>query len=201
MRSQRRSTDERRAELADAALQIIAKRGISELSTKAVADAVGLTTGAIFRHFASMDELLGAVAERVEAVLAASYPPGDLAPLARLVAFVEARSAAVAGRVGILPLMLSDQFALALPEVAARRLRAAIQETREFLVTTLAEAQAAHEVRRDVEPAPLAVIVMGTVQMLAMPSSHAPHGRREVLAPMVRETLVRLLEPVSPRRA
>jgi hypothetical protein len=32
------------------------------------------------------------------------------------------------------------------------------------------------------------VIVMGTVQMLAMPSSHALHGRREVLAPMIRET-------------
>jgi hypothetical protein len=87
---------------------------IAEPSTKAVADAVGLTTGAIFPgHFASMDEPLGAVAERDEPCLR-QLPAGNLAPLARLVAFVEARPA-VAGRSGF-SRWLSDQFALALPD-------------------------------------------------------------------------------------
>jgi len=200
MRSRRRPTDERRVELADAALQIIATRGIAELNTKAVAEAVGLTTGAIFRHFASMDELLIAVAERVEAVLTESYPPEDLAPLDRLSGFIAARSAAVGDRVGILRLMLSEQFALALPEAAARRLRAAVAATRAYLVTTLAAAQAARQVRRDVEPEVLAVIVMGTIQMLAMLSNHG-HGKHAASPTAIREALVRLLAaPVPPRR-
>ena len=200
MRSRRRTTDERRVELADAALQIIATRGIAELNTKAVAEAVGLTTGAIFRHFASMDDLLIAVAERVEAVLAASYPPSDLAPLDRLSGFIAARSSAVGDRVGILRLMLSEQFALALPEAAARRLRGAVQATRAYLVTTLAAAQAERQVRRDVEPEALAVIVMGTIQMLAMLGNHG-HGRAVASLPAIREALVRLLAaPVPTRR-
>ena len=45
---------------------------------------VGLSTGAIFRHFASLDALLEAIVTRVEAVLAATYPPADLPPRERL---------------------------------------------------------------------------------------------------------------------
>jgi len=190
----RRTTVERRVELADAALEIIARRGISELTTRNVAESVGLTTGAIFRHFASLDALLVAVAERVGDLLDASYPPAGLAPLERLEHFVEARSTAVGDRVGILRLMQSEQFALALPEAAARRLRAAIDATRAFLIATLAEAQAAKQIRGDVTPEAMAVIVMGTIQMLVMSTTHGPRVRR-VEPHAIRAALVRLLAP------
>ena len=193
MRTPRRPTAERRAELADAALAIIATRGIAALTTRTLAEAVGLTTGAIFRHFASLDALLVAVAERVEQVLASTYPPTTLAPRARLEGFVAARSAAVGEHVGILRLMLSEQFALALPAAAARRRRAAVVASQTFLTTTIAEAQAAGELRQDLAPEVLAVIVMGTIQLLGLASTR-PHAG-PARADAVRVGLARLLAP------
>jgi len=194
MSAQRRPTVERRAELADAALEIIASRGISELTTKNVAKAVGLTTGAIFRHFETLDALLVAVAERVADILEATYPPAGLAPLERLERFVEARSVAVGGRGGILRLMLSEQFALALPQPAARRLGAAVDATRAFLVATVAEAQASRQIRDDIAPEALAVVVMGTIQMLGISAHRAPRTRLADPS-VIRAALVRLLAP------
>jgi Bacterial regulatory proteins, tetR family len=45
----RRSSSERQVELTDAALRIVATRGIAALSTRSVAEERGLTSGALFR--------------------------------------------------------------------------------------------------------------------------------------------------------
>ncbi|MBW2380322.1 MAG: helix-turn-helix transcriptional regulator, partial [Deltaproteobacteria bacterium] len=110
----RRSSEVRQLELTDAALHIIATRGITALSTRSLAEQVGFSSGAIFRHFASLDALLDAVVARVEAVLDSTYPHRELPAQERLQRFVEARSAAVGDQVGILRLVLSEQFLLAL---------------------------------------------------------------------------------------
>jgi AcrR family transcriptional regulator len=121
----RRSTEARQAELIDAALHIIATRGIAALTTRSLAEHVGLTGGAIFRHFASIDALIEAVVGRVESVMESTFPPSGLPPGERLDRFVEARSTAVGGQVGIMQLMLSEQFLLALRRAARRGSRAA----------------------------------------------------------------------------
>jgi AcrR family transcriptional regulator len=193
MAGRRQSSEVRQVELTDAALRIIATRGIAALTTRALADQVGLSTGAIFRHFVSLDALLEAVAARVEALLEETYPPPDLPPLERLERFVEARSAAVGGQAGVLRLMLSEQFLLALPEAASERLAACVDRTRAFLAACLREGQAAGQVRADVPAEALAPIVMGTVQMLALQRVNA---RREASdARGVRVGLVALLRP------
>lgn len=167
MRERRRPSEVRQVELADAALRLIASKGIAALSTRALADEVGLTTGAIFRHFSTIDAVLEAVVERVEAVLEATFPDEALPPLARLEAFIEARSTAVADQLGILRLVLSEQFQLALPRKASARLAACVEKTRTFLVSCVRQAQRDGALRDDVAPAEAARIVMGTIQMVA----------------------------------
>lgn len=200
----RKSSKERKAELTDAALEIIAARGITALSTRSLASQVGLTSGAIFRHFASFEEVLEAVVERVEAVLSGSYPPTTLPGVERLERFVEARSTAVGAQLGILRLMHSDQFLLALPKKGAERLSVCVQETREFLLACLRDGQASGEIRRDLRPEALVPIVMGTVQMLAL--SSAGVRRTAVDAQCVRASLLVLLRteagapPAAPKR-
>lgn len=187
MTDTRRSSETRQAELTDAALHLIGTRGIAALSTRALADEVGLSTGAIFRHFDSLDDLLDAVVERVEGVLEATYPPMTLPPLQRLQAFVENRATAVGKRKGILRLVLSDQFQLALPREGSRRLKACVEQTADFVVTCLREASADGTVRDDVDASALAPIVMGTIQMLALsPTKNDPHGAIAALFTLLR---------------
>lgn len=191
MGEQRRTTEVRQVELIDAALHIIATRGISALTTRSLAESVGLSSGAIFRHFPTIDALLDAVVARVEAVLDSSYPSAGLEPRERIEQFVTARSAAVGSQLGILRLMLSEQFSLALPAVGSARLAGCKQRTREFLLQCILEGQAAGQIRADLDAAALALVVMGTTQMVAL----APTRQRAAEAQAVRDTLAALLRP------
>ena len=187
----RRASEIRQVELTDAALHIIATKGIAALSTRSLAEQVGLSSGAIFRHFATLDALLEAVVGRVEAVLEATYPPATLPPLARLERFMEVRSAAVGQQLGILRLVLSEQFLLALPKSGSERLAACVERTRAFVARCLREGQRVGEVRADLSVEALAPIVMGTVQMLALSTASAK--RRAIEAESVRDALLVLL--------
>lgn len=198
MTETRRSSEVRKGELTDAALHIIATQGIASLSTRALADQVGLTTGAIFRHFESLDALLDAVVCRVEAVLDSTFPPADISPSERLFHFVEARSSAVGNQLGILRLVLSEQFLLALPKDGSARLSRCVMKTRVFLRECIQEAQQTGEIRSDVDAGGLAAVVMGTIQILALSAAHP--GHQAVDAAQVRQVLARLIQvPVKSR--
>lgn len=194
----RLSSELRQMELVDAALHIIATEGITALSTRSLAEHVGLTTGAIFRHFASLEALLDAVVARVEAVLEASYPPASLPPLERLERFMETRSSAVGNQLGILRLFVSEQFSLALPEHSRERLAACVKKSRAFVVGCLREAQSTGEVRADLDADVLAPIVMGTMQMLAVARGSTTH--RVADPRRVRDGLLTLLRPAAATR-
>lgn len=182
MGERRRVSEVRQAELTDAALHIITTKGIAALTTRSLATRVGLSTGAIFRHFASLEALLEAVVARVETVLDSTYPPQTLPPIERLERFVEMRSTAVGNQLGILRLVLSEQFLLALPKSGSTRLSTCVHKTRAFVLDCLREAQAAGDVRADLPVETLAPIVMGTVQMLALSPSKARQREAETRA-------------------
>lgn len=191
----RRASEIRQAELTDAALHIIATKGIAALNTRSLAAQVGLSTGAIFRHFASLDALLDAVVARVEAVLASTYPSPKLPPLQRLKCFIEARSTAVGNQLGILRLVLSEQFLLALPKRSSARLSACVQQSRTFVLDCIFEAQHCGDIRADLPAETLAPIVMGTVQMLALSPSNTK--QRNVESRAVLDSLLALVRPAT----
>lgn len=194
MRVGRRASEVRQVELIDAALRLVATRGIAALTTRSLAAEVGLTTGAIFRHFASLEALLEAVVSRVEVVIEATYPPADLPAVERLERFIVARSTAVGKQLGILRLVLSEQFLLALPKSASTRLAGCVKKTRSFVLRCLRDAQRAGELRADLPAEALAPIVMGTVQMLALSPVKPRQREREVRA-VLRSLLVLLRSP------
>lgn len=164
----RKPTAARRAELIDAALHIVAAEGIAALSTQRLADAVGLTSGAMFKHIAGRDALLVAMAERVVALLAATAPSAHLPPRAQLRALAEARLALVGDRAGVLALVSSEQFRLALPPAAAALLRGAVADTRALVASILRAAQAEGAARADVPVEGLTLLFMGALQATAL---------------------------------
>jgi len=196
MKETRRSSEVRQVELTDAALHIIATRGIAAVTTRNLATQVGLSSGAIFRHFPSIDALLEAVVFRVEAVLDATFPPANLPALERLEAFVTARSLAVGGQLGIIRLVLSEQFHLALPSGGSERLAACVRKTRAFIIQCVEDGQRAGSIRVELAPTILAPIIMGTLQMLALgPALDQPAGTETTDGHAVIAGILTLLRP------
>lgn len=195
----RRPSELRKLELIDAALHIVATKGIAALTTRSLAEQVGLSSGAIFRHFASLDALLEAVVARVEAVIDATYPPSELPSSERLERFIEARSTAVSKQLGILRLVLSEQFLLALPKRASEQLSRCMHKTRAFVIECVRDGQETGEMRADVSAEALASIVIGTVQILAL--SSADSRRRTPKPEAVRNALLTLLRPPQNARS
>src|ERR1700722_19089487 len=60
-----------RSALVDAAIDVIAERGVRDFSMAEASRRLGVTTAAPYRHFADRDELLAAVAARALTVFAA----------------------------------------------------------------------------------------------------------------------------------
>jgi len=66
---ERKSTDIRQAEIKKALLEIIDQEGMHNLSTRKLAEKVGVTEGALFKHFKSKRDMILAIVDEVESGL------------------------------------------------------------------------------------------------------------------------------------
>lgn len=194
---ERRSQDERQREIVEAALHIISQRGITALTVASLAKEIGLTGGALYRHFSSTSAILEAVAATIVERLDATLPDAEIDPLEWLERFVESRSRAVSGR--LMRIILSEQVTKAMPPQATRLIQGAVKSTFAAIERALAAGQRQGVIRDDVEPADLVPIVVGTVQLLAL--AHAGEPMRRVVHPSrVVSTLRALLAAPAPAR-
>lgn len=198
--STRKPTSVRRREISEAALRVIGEHGATALTTARLARELGLTPGALFRHYASMNEVLEAVVDLAIERVEASFPPEDLAPLERVRRLLLRRIGLITEEPGLAWLLLSDQVYLCVPGDAVDRLRALVQRSRAFLLRALEEAAERGELRGDLAPAMLLPILSGTVHALS--SSRGVHSRTDTPAAarpeQVVEGLLGLLVTPSP---
>lgn len=66
---ERKSTNIRQAEIKKALLEIIDREGMHNLSTRKLAERVGVTEGALFKHFKSKRDMILAIVDEVESGL------------------------------------------------------------------------------------------------------------------------------------
>lgn len=151
----------RQTDIADAILTIAGREGIDALTMDRLAKEVGVTSGALFRHFPSRAAMLDEAAKRAVTLIESTLPPPGPLPLERLRWFVAARTAVASEHRGIPQLVFSEQFAKALPPQGARALRGVLRRSFEFMVEVLGEAASRGEVRQDIPPADLAIAVLG----------------------------------------
>lgn len=191
----------RQAEIADAILRVAGREGIAALTMERLGREVGLTSGALFRHFPTRAAMLNEAARRAVALLESTFPPAPLPPLDQLRQFLAARSALAAQHPGLPQLVFSEQFGKALPPRGARALRGVVLRTRDFLAETLAEGARRGELRDDLPPEELAQVVLGSLLARALLSTFVPEAplrtaEREASV----DGLLRLLAPVGPSR-
>lgn len=189
----------KQTEIADAALRVIGAQGITALTTSTLAAELGVSQGAPFRHFATRDEILEAVALQVEALVMDTFPDCDCSPKDRINSLFQARAGAVGKHTGIARLMFSDQFAMALPKPAAKRLKNLVNQTRSFLLDSLREGAAQGEFRTDLAPEALLAVVLGTLQHLVFARSLGTAKETDVSN--ICATLFSLLSPPGPLKA
>lgn len=165
----RKPTAERREEILDAAGKLLLRDGISSLTTATLAQEVGVTTGALFRHFETRDAILVALAERTAARLRddlATHAEGP-APQ-RLEAFITARLGTVSKSPALPAMVLSPDVHLALPAEGRAALVGIIRDTHVFLRALIADGQRDGSFRADLRPEEAAVAVLGVLALHAM---------------------------------
>ena len=192
----RKTAGERREEIVRAVLKIIGERGQVALTTSALAQEVGVTTGALFRHFPSLEAMLRETARHALARLEATFPDAGLPPLERLMELARRRIELVGSDPGLAWLLRSEQAVLTLPEDAVGWLLDMVARSRRFLVDALREGAADGTFRGDIDPESLLVPVVGTIHVLS--GTGGVHGRSAVPRAKVDAVLTALARMLAP---
>ncbi|MHC4954579.1 MAG: TetR/AcrR family transcriptional regulator [Planctomycetota bacterium] len=199
----RKPTEVRKREIADAALRVIGEQGAGALTAARIAEEVGVTSGALFRHFGSLAEVLDSAVERAVESVGATFPEADLPPVERLRRLVSARARLMAGNPGLAWLLLSDQVYLTVSPHSVARLRDLVGRSKSFLTAAIREGVANGSLRADIPPQHLLLLLTGTVHSIAS-IARATGVHRAESAPnpdRVLDSLFTLITPVDYPRA
>ena len=164
--------DERRSATVEAVVDLAAQQNPSDITTTAIAQHMGLTQGALFRHFPSKDAILQAVmtwvAERL--LLRLDKAAGQAAsPTAALQAVFMAHIGFVSERPGV-PRLIFGELQRPGQTVAKQMVQTLIQQYGERLRRLLEAGKAQGELDAALDVPAAAVLFIGTVQGLVMQS-------------------------------
>ena len=159
----RQPTEERRRQIADAALKVIAERGLGRFTTQAIAAEIGVTDATLFRHFASKEDIVLAALDRVEERLFEGFPPEDADPLVRLERFFRFRASLVGANPVIARLAFSEELPHAAGPRGAQQVESWKQRSLDFIVSCVDEAAAQGRIPRGLPVREVGVMVMGTL--------------------------------------
>ncbi|MCL4772690.1 MAG: TetR/AcrR family transcriptional regulator [Burkholderiaceae bacterium] len=172
--------DARRAETVDTVLALAAEQHPSEITTAAIARRMGLTQGALFRHFPTKDAIWAAVMAWVAERLMARVERAAQAaasPLAALEAMFVAHAGFIAEHPGV-PRMLFGELQRGRDSATRRMVQTLLGRYRDRLRTLIEQGQAAGELDAQVDPDHAALLFVGTIQGLVMQSMVAGDVRR-----------------------
>ncbi len=163
----RKPAAERKAQIIDEAMRLAADLGPDRMTTQKLADAVGITQAAIFRHFPNKSEIWQAVADRIGSAMPARILESEEPPLDRMRSIVQRQF----------------EFIVKTPSIPAilysRELHAENEELRKQFSTMITRRlalfsglfQAAIEtgdIRADLDPDDAARLVLAFIQGIAM---------------------------------
>lgn len=164
--------DERRAATVEAVVDLAAEQNPSDITTTAIAQRMGLTQGALFRHFPTKDAILEAVMSWVAERLLARVDEaadGAASPAAALEAVFMTHIDFVSEHPGV-PRMLFGELQRPGETLPKRIVQALIRRYDERLRRLLEAGKAQGELDAELDVDAAAVLFIGTVQGLVMQS-------------------------------
>lgn len=171
----RLKSDERQREIVAAVLALACERGPDAITTQAIADRVGVTQGALFRHFRDKEAIWMAVfawvSESLVAVIDAAVAKADT-PLAKIEAAFLAHAGFAAANPGV-PRVLFHELQYPDDSPVRAAVRSMIAAYSKRLRRLFREAKAAGELRADLDVAIAPTLFIGAMQALVMQSALA----------------------------
>jgi AcrR family transcriptional regulator len=166
----RLSTEARQAEIVDTVLDLSASVSPGDITTVDIARSLGLTQGALFKHFPSKDAIWLAVMGWVESHLLSALDAAALAaptPLEGLRAVFMKHARFVAKHPGV-PRLILNELQKPRDTPIKRRARSMQESYRKLVVRLLAEAQGRGEVAAGLDKEGAATLLIGAVQGLML---------------------------------
>lgn len=193
----RRPTEERRQQIAEAALRIISGKGVHRLTAQELGREVGIADGTIFRHFKDKAEIVRTAIAHLESVLFANFPPAEDDPLERLQSFFVGRLTLVQRMPAVFLAAFSDRLEEAAGEEAGV-VRSIIERSQAFVRQCLVDAQERGQIDRALSVEALTLVVIGTLQASAF--AHRKAGGKSKADPLgVWQTLEMMLKSTARR--
>ena len=160
---ERESTIVRQEQIKQAVLQIIAEKGLHGVSTRNLARKVGLSEGAIFRHFASKRDIIKGIMDDVASDLIDSLREIALGPLPaekKLFTYLCKNVTYLKENQGITILLFSEATHLGDDELK-RTLNLILSEQKQFVIKMVKDGIAEGIFDRQVDPEDVAILYMG----------------------------------------
>jgi TetR/AcrR family transcriptional regulator len=164
--------EERRAVIVEAVVGLAAEQNPNGITTAAIAKRMGLTQGALFRHFPNKAAVLQAVMEWVAERLLARLDEavqGEATPLAALRAMFMTHVEFVALHPGV-PRLLFGELQSAEMTASKSMVRTLIKEYRERVHRLIEEGKRAGDLDTYLDTEAAAILFIGSIQGLVMQS-------------------------------
>lgn len=169
---QKLPSEERRAITVDAVVELAASRNPSEITTTAIAQHMGVTQGALFKHFPTKDSILQAVMDWVAVQLLSRLDKAAgsaSSPLGAIEAMFMAHVDFVVNHPGV-PRMLFGELQRADPTAPKLIVQTLIKRYGERLQRFIDEGKAKGELAPTLDTEAAATLFIGTIQGLVMQS-------------------------------
>ncbi len=166
----RKTTEERKDEIIDATLSLAHEVGPDRISTEAIAGRIGVTQGAVFRHFPRKQDIWDAVIGWVRQSMTRRWREsreGHRSAGDRLRAVLGAQLRFVR-TVPALPALLLSREVTAGNSATRQVLLSLMGEFRRVLTEIVADGQGGGELRADIHPETAANLLIAVVQGTAM---------------------------------
>lgn len=192
-------TEARQVEIADKLIALAGERSPATITTSDIAAALGLSQGALFKHFPTKDAIWLAAIERVQdelLPLLQRVADAEASPLEALKAVFLAHARFLADHPGV-PRLIFHELQRPDDSEAKRRVRTLLQHYRALVGTLISRAVEQRELARELDQEAAATLFLGAIQGLVMQSMVA--GKPKALLQLAGRVASVLFGPWSSR--
>jgi len=158
----------RQKQIKRAALKIIYEKGIQNLTIKNLSTEIGITEGAIYRHFNNKEEILYAIVDlfkRSTTEILNGILESNLTPLKKIKKFFIGRCRQISEEKGLALVLFSDNM-FRHNEKLQLKIIDIIKTHKKLIMKIIEKGQTNNKIRKKVESEHLFMIIMGSLRFL-----------------------------------